>query len=73
MPSPGGPGAAGGVAPAAGRDPSPGPNATIVVPVNATQLGLRAPAATAGDGALRPRLRSGWALKQIDGSADDER
>ena len=73
VPSPGGPGAAGGVAPGAGRDPSAGPNATIVVPVNATQLGLRAPAATGGDGALRPRLRSGWALKQIDGSADDER
>ena len=47
-----------------------GPNATIVVPVNATQLGLRAPAPMAGDGALRPRLRSGWALKQIEGDAE---
>ena len=55
----------------AGGDPSAGPNATIVVPVNATQLGLRAPAPMAGDGALRPRLRSGWALKQIDGDAQD--
>ncbi|MGZ4171570.1 MAG: FHA domain-containing protein [Solirubrobacteraceae bacterium] len=50
-----------------------GPNATIVVPVNATSLGLRAPAAMAGDGALRPRLRSGWALKRLDEGGDDER
>ncbi|HEY1566648.1 MAG TPA: FHA domain-containing protein [Solirubrobacteraceae bacterium] len=55
----------------AGADPSAGPNATIVVPVNATQLGLRAPAATSGDGSLRPRLRSGWALKQIEGDAEE--
>ena len=61
-----GPGGLGG-----GADPSTGPNATIVVPVNATSLGLRAPVAMAGDGALRPRLRSGWALKQIDGDAED--
>ena len=54
----------------AGRRP---PNATIVVPVNATQLGLRAPVPMAGDGALRPRLRSGWALKRLDDSGDDER
>jgi putative peptide zinc metalloprotease protein len=64
----GGPGSAG-----AGSDPSAAPNATIVVPVNATSLGLRAPAAMAGDGALRPRLRSGWALKQIDGDTEEER
>ncbi|HEY2318978.1 MAG TPA: FHA domain-containing protein [Solirubrobacteraceae bacterium] len=50
-----------------------GPNATIVVPVNATSLGLRPPAAAAGDGALRPRLRSGWALKRLDEGGDDER
>ena len=55
----------------AGADASAGPNATIVVPVNATQLGLRAPAPMAGDGALRPRLRSGWALKQIEGDAEE--
>jgi putative peptide zinc metalloprotease protein len=60
-----GPGAT--AAPGAGA----GPNATIVVPVNATQLGLRAPAPMAGDGALRPRLRSGWALKQIEGDAEE--
>jgi putative peptide zinc metalloprotease protein len=58
---------------AAGIDPSAGPNATIVVPVNATSLGLRAPVAMAGDGALRPRLRSGWALKQVDGDVEEER
>jgi putative peptide zinc metalloprotease protein len=57
----------------AGIGPSAGPNATIVVPVNATSLGLRAPAPMAGDGALRPRLRSGWALKQLDGDAGEER
>ena len=62
---------AGGAAPGAGD--GAGPNATIVVPVNATQLGLRAPAPMAGDGALRPRLRSGWALKRLDDSGDDER
>ncbi len=56
---------------AAGSDPAAGPNATIVVPVNATSLGLRAPAPMAGDGALRPRLRSGWALKQIEGDAEE--
>jgi putative peptide zinc metalloprotease protein len=50
-----------------------GPNATIMVPVNATSLGLRAPVPMAGDGALRPRLRSGWALKRLDESGDDER
>ncbi len=53
--------------------PPGGANATIIVPVNATQMGLRAPAATSSDGALRPRLRSGWALKQLDGDAGDER
>jgi putative peptide zinc metalloprotease protein len=59
--------------PEPGSAPDAGSNATIVVPVNATQLGLRAPPVTAGDGALRPRLRSGWALKRLDGDADDER
>jgi putative peptide zinc metalloprotease protein len=71
----GDPAVAGGVGgpggPGAGLNPSAGPNATIVVPVNATSLGLRAPVAMAGDGAMRPRLRSGWALKQIDGDAED--
>lgn len=66
----GSPGAGAAGAPA-GPGASAGPNATIVVPVNATQLGLRAPAPMAGDGALRPRLRSGWALKQIEGDADE--
>ncbi len=56
---------------AAAVDPANGPNATIVVPVNATQLGLRAPVAMTGDGSLRPRLRSGWALKQIEGDAEE--
>ncbi len=58
---------------AGGGDGGGSPNATIIVPVNATQLGLRAPVPMAGDGALRPRLRSGWALKRLDDSGDDER
>ena len=62
---------AGGAAATAAADPAGSPNATIVVPVNATQLGLRAPAAMTGDGSLRPRLRSGWALKQLEGDAED--
>jgi putative peptide zinc metalloprotease protein len=38
----------------------------MVVPVGATQLGMRAPAFPSTDGALRPRLRSGWALKRLE-------
>ena len=50
------------------------PNATIVVPVGATEMGLRAPAPMASrDGSLRPRLRSGWALKRLDDESDEER
>jgi putative peptide zinc metalloprotease protein len=63
-------------APAAGapvEEPSAPPNATILVPVNATQMGLRAPAPMPGEGSMRPRLRSGWALKRLDGGAEDER
>jgi putative peptide zinc metalloprotease protein len=52
--------------------PDAGPNATIVVPVGATQLGLRAAASSATDGALRPRLRSGWALKRVEAEAGDK-
>jgi putative peptide zinc metalloprotease protein len=50
--------------------PEAGPNATMVVPVGATQMGLRAAASSASDGAMRPRLRSGWALKRLEGEAD---
>jgi putative peptide zinc metalloprotease protein len=53
--------------------PAAAANQTIVVPVNATELGLRAAAPNLGDGALRPRLRSGWALKQVDSQAGVER
>ena len=67
----GGAAAGPGTADASAGEASAGRNATIVVPVNATQLGLRAPAPMAGDGALRPRLRSGWALKQIEGDAEE--
>jgi putative peptide zinc metalloprotease protein len=46
----------------AGSVPVPDANATIVVPIGATPDGLRA----AADGLLRPRLRSGWALKRVE-------
>lgn len=44
-----------------------GPGETIVVPVDATLLGLRLPAPPASgvDGGLRPRVKSGWALKPL--------
>jgi putative peptide zinc metalloprotease protein len=61
--------------PTASRDASPppagpaqpGPGETIVVPVDATLLGLRSPAPPASgvDGDLRPRVKSGWALKRL--------
>ena len=46
---------------------------TVVVPLDATLLGLRTGAAASGDGALRPRLRSGWALKRLGEDEGDER
>lgn len=52
--------------------PEVDPNATIVVPVGATQQGLRAAPAPA-DGSIRPRLRSGWALKRQDDGPDGAR
>ena len=42
----------------------PDANATLVVPIGATRHGLRA-APLPADGSMRPRLRSGWALKRI--------
>jgi putative peptide zinc metalloprotease protein len=48
-------------------------NATIVVPVGATQMGLRPAVSPSRDGSIRPRLRSGWALKRIDGDPGEER
>jgi putative peptide zinc metalloprotease protein len=47
-------------------------NATIVVPVGATRQGLRA-APAPSDGTLRPRLRSGWALKRLGEGPGDVR
>jgi len=49
--------------------PEVGANETVVVPIGATIDGLGA-AASPADGSIRPRLRSGWALKRI---ADDPR
>jgi putative peptide zinc metalloprotease protein len=56
--------------PTAGVAPSqlqPGPGETIVVPVDATLLGLRSPAPPAAgvEGGIRPRVKSGWALKRL--------
>ena len=61
---------------APGREPdAPGPGETIVVPVDATLMGLRAaPNPAVGlDGRLRPRVRSGWALKRLAADEGDER
>jgi putative peptide zinc metalloprotease protein len=51
---------------------SPGANATVVVPIGATRDGLRA-APAPSDGSIRPRLRSGWALKRVANDPDDVR
>ncbi len=61
-----------GAAAAAAEAGAARPNATIVVPVGATEMGLRSPAAPSHDGAMRPRLRSGWALKRIEGNAGED-
>ncbi len=53
---------------ASGRDA----NATVVVPIGATRDGLRA-APASSDGSIRPRLRSGWALKRVADDPDDVR
>jgi putative peptide zinc metalloprotease protein len=50
----------------------PDVNATVVVPIGATRDGLRA-APAPSDGSIRPRLRSGWALKRIADEPDDVR
>ena len=49
----------------------PDANATVIVPVGATRDGLRA--AAPADGSIRPRLRSGWALKRIADDPHDAR
>jgi putative peptide zinc metalloprotease protein len=53
----------------------PAPGETIVVPVDATLLGLRSPAPPASgvDGTLRPRVKSGWALKRLGAEEGVER
>jgi putative peptide zinc metalloprotease protein len=48
-------------------------NATIVVPVGATEMGLRSAPSPSRDGSIRPRLRSGWALKRVESDPGDER
>jgi putative peptide zinc metalloprotease protein len=62
-----------------GAEPSPqdldaGPGETVVVPIDATLMGLRPAAAPAGtDGSMRPRVRSGWALKRLSADEGDDR
>ena len=62
-------------APVAASAAQPGPGETIVVPVDATLLGLRSPAPPASgvDGGLRPRVKSGWALKRLGEEEGEER
>jgi putative peptide zinc metalloprotease protein len=64
---------AGSVAPAS--TDQAGPGETIVVPVDATLLGLRSPAPPASgvDGGLRPRVKSGWKLKRLGEEEGAER
>lgn len=60
---------------ASGSDAAAGE--TIVVPVGATEMGLRAPASRAPRGSLDqglwPRVRSGWALKRLGAEEGDRR
>jgi putative peptide zinc metalloprotease protein len=62
-------------APARAREIEAGPGETIVVPVDATLMGLRPSASPASgvDGGLRPRVRSGWALKRLGAEEGEER
>ena len=57
------------------RELDAGPGETIVVPVDATLMGLRAAPnpALSLDGRLRPRVRSGWALKRLAADEGEER
>ena len=48
-------------------------NATVVVPVGATEMGLLPAASPSYDGSLRPRLRPGWALKRLEDESEEER
>ena len=53
-------------------DSTPDANATLVVPIRATDDGPGA-AALPADGPMRPRLRSGWALKRVADDGPDVR
>lgn len=60
--------------PAMNSDLGPGPAETMVVPIDATALGLRIAPASSGAGAeLRPRVRSGWALKRLGADEGEAR
>ena len=57
------------------REHDAAPGETIVVPIDATLMGLRAAPnpALSLDGRLRPRVRSGWALKRLAADEGVER
>jgi putative peptide zinc metalloprotease protein len=56
------------------REISPEAGETVVVPVDATLLGLRPSSGPApSDGSLRPKLRSGWALKRMGADEGEKR
>ena len=59
-------------APGSGEDAS-GPGETLVVPIDATLMGLRPAATPSGDGSMRPRVRSGYALKRLGADEGDDR
>ena len=44
-----------------------------MVPIDATLMGLRPAATPSGDGSLRPRVRSGYALKRLGADEGEER
>jgi putative peptide zinc metalloprotease protein len=60
-------------APPTPGEPQAGAGETIVMPIGATQLGLRPAAAAGMDGGLRPRVRSGWALKRLGAEEGEQR
>jgi len=57
------------------RDDAPsGQGETVIMPVDATLLGLRPSALSSGVGAeARPRMRSGWALKRLGAEEGEAR
>jgi putative peptide zinc metalloprotease protein len=59
------------------RDQAPvsdaGPGETVVMPLDATLIGLRAAPEPGSTGSMRPRVKSGWALKRLGAEEGGER